>query len=267
MKIRPIFRTDLLVLGLPDFLPMEQMWVLDHGQVVGCIGYAPLPGLPQIADVYGVVLPQYRRQGFGRYLFNFLISTLRQDTDIKQISIPVLGFDDPLATMFLQRGFAPEHEEIDLKITAFPMHPHPAMAGRLIIQHHQSAQTRLRMMYDETFCAYPWYQPYFDNAELQGELGEQFDLFFLQDQGEIIGFAATRYEHYSADIEPFGILPKWQGQGWGRRFLRELLYEIGRKKCAAAQITTWANNLPALNLYQSVGFFPITQRAYLTYDL
>jgi ribosomal protein S18 acetylase RimI-like enzyme len=69
------------------------------------------------------------------------------------------------------------------------------------------------------------------------------------------------------EIEPIGIVPLHQGQGFGRLLLLLAIHRLAEGGHNAVKIGLWASNYVALHLYHSVGFRPVGRRYYLARDL
>jgi ribosomal protein S18 acetylase RimI-like enzyme len=55
--------------------------------------------------------------------------------------------------------------------------------------------------------------------------------------------------------------------GFGRVLLNTLLYTFYERGCNFVHLTVWADNTPALRLYESVGFRKQDQRQFMAFDL
>jgi ribosomal protein S18 acetylase RimI-like enzyme len=92
--------------------------------------------------------------------------------------------------------------------------------------------------------------------------------YILKLNGKSIGFAElhnSSEEKYGFWISTLGILEKYRGRGYGKRFLK-LLIEEGRKKFKKkeAYIQVASHNIAAYNMYKRSGFNEIMVRMVLT---
>ncbi|HEY0606417.1 MAG TPA: GNAT family N-acetyltransferase [Herpetosiphonaceae bacterium] len=67
----------------------------------------------------------------------------------------------------------------------------------------------------------------------------------------------SRYEH-EADITAFGVLPEYQGRGYGRQMLLDAIDLLLAEGWSQIMIDVVIENQNALKLYQSCGFRPVT---------
>ena len=123
------------------------------------------------------------------------------------------------------------------------------------------AQTNiaLRRAYDEEqedvleICRYFW-----DEAEIHC-FDQTFDVSQCSNilalvEGEIAGLLSCKKFGDSQVIVVLNVYPEYQGQGIARLLLREAI-ELGRKQeCSSVKVATTNDNLPALCLYQKMGF-------------
>ncbi|MBX7138759.1 MAG: ribosomal protein S18-alanine N-acetyltransferase [Oligoflexia bacterium] len=72
--------------------------------------------------------------------------------------------------------------------------------------------------------------------------------------GRIVGFLVVHVVMDEAHVVNFGILTELRGQGIGRVLLEEVLEDLRREAHKTVTLEVRAGNLPAINLYQSVGF-------------
>lgn len=275
---RPDDLPDLCLLArsfTPPLLVVGGMaWTIERqGGLVGYAAITAAPGLPGVADLSGFIAPDWQRQGLGRRLLRFVCRQARQ-LGFTQLSCALPALNTP-AALFLNRcGFYLEHEERRLvlrDLSGLPSLrvPPPFTVSTLPLN---AAVRQFRQLYDACFGPHPWYQPYEDDAEVAAEMGDTYGdpaaLLFLQHGEQPVGFVWVRRLPASVgEIEPIGILPAWQGQGLGRALLLYALHRLREQGVQTARIATWSQNLPALHLYQSVGFQQSASLFYLARDL
>ena len=77
---------------------------------------------------------------------------------------------------------------------------------------------------------------------------------------EFVGFAICLYGFSTfkgrrlINIHDFGVLPKFRGQGIGKRILKEIECIANKNDCCKVTLETQANNTKARSLYESMGF-------------
>lgn len=265
MVIRPFDTSSYALLNIPTFPANAKAWVAELDRPMGYVAYAPLPGLPHLADLFIYIDPPYRRQGFGRKLVQFLLEQLK-GSEITQIAAPYDDSNDSLGQFLHHCGFFLEHSEYEL--TRFNVEPLPDSSHALTTLPLRKGATLMRQLYDTSFQGYPWHQPYVNDEELLDEIGIGGNIYFLMQEGKPIGFAGVSYDGGSAEIEPLGIIPTHRGKGFGRTLVTSLLDTLFRRAdLHAVHIVAWSENDAAIKLYQSVGFTLTQTRHYLAHNV
>ncbi len=86
------------------------------------------------------------------------------------------------------------------------------------------------------------------------------DVLLLKDGNDLIGYlwahpsVGEDFMSKKARIHMFGIVPEYQGKGWGKRLLRTGLAILRDKKYKTVELTVDEVNRPACSLYESLGF-------------
>ena len=266
----------------PDATPPlagTHAWVIERqGELAGYAAVAAAPGLPGVADLSGFIAPTWQRQGLGRKLLRFVCRQAQQ-RGFTQLSCVLPALDTPAAHFLRAHAFRLEHEEYLLTLSDLsgalgarlpdsPLPPHFTLTTFPL----PAAASQFRQLYDACFGPHPWYQPYQDDEEVLAEMHHTgaipADLLFLLHDDQPIGFVWLRWlPAFSAQIEPIGILPAYQGQGLGRSLLLRALHRLHEQGTQTAQIAAWSQNLAALHLYQDVGFQKNAGLFYLTRDV
>lgn len=60
--------------------------------------------------------------------------------------------------------------------------------------------------------------------------------------------------HQLLELSRLGVDPKYQGQGYGRLLLHNLMEEVRRRHANGIQLLAASANIPALSLYRHAGF-------------
>ena len=246
-----------------------RVWVIfAAGQPVGMASVAPLPGLPGLYELDGFIAPAWQRRGLGSHLLQQVLADL-QGTAVRQISRAFADLQSPAAQFLRRHNFTIEHEEWLLTKDNLADCLPPANRSDLswdTLPHAQASRLFCRL-YDASFRAFPWYQPY-SETEMSAELAAARDVLFLRRGGTPIGFVWLRWPEKSlGQIEPMGIVAEEQGKGYGRYLLTLALYHLARRGAQRAQIGVWAANRTAVALYESVGFRHQETVAFLAYDI
>lgn len=244
------------------------------------IAYAailPVPGLPGLVELEGFVAPAWQRQGYGTHLLTHIKEELK-GTAVSQLSYPVPHLHTPAAHFLLKNNFFTEHEERMLELTMVngqwsTINDHLQLAtlrqaqGRLCHLPLATAIPLFCRLYAACFTGLPWNQP-FTEAEVAATLRHREELLFLMENETPIGFVWLRPQaNNTVELEPIGIIPEKQGQGYGRTLLHLVLSQLAAQGVTAVTLGVWANNIPALHLYHSLGFRQTESIIYLAYDL
>ena len=235
--------------------------------LVGYMAVAPLPGLTNIYEIDGGIIPDKRRQGLGSRLFQQVIIDLRRlTTDPIQLSYCIAEPNSPVAHFLHHHAFFTEHEELLLTMSDGTL----AVSDESVAIRHYLWPDAIRhflALYEQSFSAHAWYQP-FSVDEMEMTLDDPHDILFLQDDDTPIGFAWLRlHENGVGEIEPIGVLPAYQGQGNGRCLLIHAIQTLQKRGARQITLGVWANNQPALHLYQSLGFQHTQTLTYLARNL
>lgn len=225
---------------------------------------APIPGLMGMAHLEGLVVAEWQRKGIGGRLLQHVYDAASK-LGFQQLSCPVDALDSSAAGFLQQQGFVLEHEEIIFRRSLLQELPEmPAVLSAEIVNlPRRKAIAQFCALYERAFYHLPWSQPY-SEAEATWLLQAAEDILFLRIDKGLTGFAWLQFNNPQVGepilqervgvIEPFGILPEFQGRGYGRFLLAAALRELQRRGARQAQIGTWTNNEVALGLYKSLGF-------------
>ena len=253
-----------------DILAHEQQWVgVVAGEVVGYTAVSTVPGLPNIRVLRGFIAPVWQRQGLGSQLLKHLIQNLASASPPLQLSQCTDDTDSAVYHFLRYHNFYTEHEEQHLLHRAAPPLHRPTLSPALYLTTLPRSQaiSQFLALYDESFGPHPWYQPY-TAAEVTASLYAPKDLLFLYHLDEPIGFAWVRLLALGeGEVEPIGIVSKWQGKGYGRFLLQTAIHSLSSRGVTRIHIGTWSSNTPALHLYHSLGFEPDHVLTYLAYDI
>lgn len=243
-----------------------------HG-VIGWLGEQPVglaavfkyEGLPHLTGVTGGVLPPFRRRGYGSQLLTAVVETFVPAG--QELNILITDWHSPAAHFLHHHGFTLEHEEIIFERPASqPLPPLDIPHGFHVAPLQHNANYTFSGLYRASFSSHLWYQP-FDPSKLPADLP---GLLFLYDEAakRPVGFAWARTpEAGVGQVEPFGLIPEYQGQGHGRVLLNAALHHLHQQGYTTFRIITWAENEPAQRLYAHFGFTAVASQYYLSYKL
>lgn len=269
---RPGHATDihsLHTLGKHQTTPNEQVWVLEQtGDLLGYLVTRPVPGLPHLVEIEGMIKATQRRQGLGRSLLRHAQNQLALQ-GIRQLSYAVPSLNAPSA-QFLQRcGFFVEHEEWEMVYDNSLLPEMVRFPAGYTTQTYPTlpAITHFRQLYELSFANTPAYQPYTSDDEVRQELERPTDLLFLCHDLVPVGFVWMRSRPGYGEIEPIGIIPTYQKQGHAHRLLQTSLHHLHQQNITPIKLGVWQTNKPAIKLYQKLGFKKTAHDYYLAYNL
>lgn len=72
--------------------------------------------------------------------------------------------------------------------------------------------------------------------------------------GKLVGMCYVDYEERDPGVFSFGVLPEFQGKGYGRRFLSLIIGHLFNRGAVRVKLEVDSKNDRALNLYRSIGF-------------
>ena len=192
-----------------------------------------------------------------------------QQTAVQQVSCQVRTLDNPAARFLRKHGFYVEHEEWQMMRADLRHLPQPVEKDgvKIVTQRRAEAVRHFHHLFSTSFAGLPWDQPY-SPQEIDTALDIAVDILFLTLDSKPIGFA---WLHLQASglgmVEPLGVLPEYQQQGYGRFLLLSALHELARRGASRAPIGAWRANQTAIHLYQSLGFTHHETITFLAYDL
>jgi mycothiol synthase len=233
-------------------------WTLLHqGKPAGLAWIEPVPGLLAVFDLHGFIVPEKQRQGLGKYLLAHLRADLSRST-VKQMAHAVPSLTTSAAHFLQAQGFFVEHQEWHLLLPQLDNLPPVALPAATAVETlpKRSAITAFRRLYDQSFGDSPWYQPYDSDAAVAGELDETpGTILFLRTGQEQIGFIWLRLPQVDlGEIEPVGIVPAYQRQGYGRVLLTAGLHWLKSSGAKRVRLGVWRQNTAAVQLYLHSGF-------------
>ena len=264
MKIRPFEAGDSQHFNLPPFPQGTKAWIVLDPYPVGYVAYSPIAGLPHLADLYGYIVPYYRRKGYASRMLSFMLDELA-NTSITQIAAPSEDINSSSAEFLRYHGFFVEHVEWDMvRYSLDDLSPPDLEIVELPLD---EGVPLLRELYNFNFKDSAWYQPYGSNAELREELGPDGRCFFAYEDGQPIAFIGATIENNSADLEPVGVVQAHRNKGVGQRTLNALLNKLKADGLESVSLTVWSTNAIAVKVYTKAGFQIVNTRTYLAYNL
>lgn len=243
--------------------------ILENREPVGYACIAPVPGLEGVLDLQGCIIPTRRRRGLGSRLLEAVIKDL-EGNGRYQLSHAVHSLNSPAARFLQHHQFEVEHIEQQLLLEKPDrLDPVSLPPGFQLATYPLEMTVRsFRQAYDAAFQGLPWFQPYTSDEEVTADLETSSDLVFLLDGEKTAGFAWLRMpEQNLGEVEPFGLLPAYQGRGLGAKFLTAVIHRLIPRGAENIRIGAWERNERAIRLYQRLGFKHTNTQSFLAYNI
>lgn len=220
------------------------------------VGVAYLPADPPEAGL--AVHPACRRRGIGRALLAAVADEARRRGMAGLLLVANTGSANGEA--FLRAvGAVYETSEYRLELTGEPPapdRPHPGLSLRPATPADAGTVVRIRAAafgddFGETLAAV---------ERRMTEPNRRYRLGLLD--GEPVGVLCLGAWGNEADVTAFGVLPAYQGRGYGRQLLLEAVAQLRREGWARIAIEVETDNARALGLYEACGFAVAARFAY-----
>lgn len=105
------------------------------------------------------------------------------------------------------------------------------------------------------------FDDFWNESTLENELTSANSYYIVaRDQNEIVGFAGLKYVLDEADIMNIVTKKSKRNLGIGTKLLTELLKFAKQNNIKTLTLEVNANNLPAIHLYEKLGFKQIAER-------
>lgn len=101
----------------------------------------------------------------------------------------------------------------------------------------------------------PW-----SKGTLLNNQGEKYLNLKLVENGEIVAFAISQLVLDEATLFNIAVDPNFQGKGFGKRLLSELILKLQKRGIATLWLEVRESNQAAQKLYDSLGFNEVTVR-------
>lgn len=101
----------------------------------------------------------------------------------------------------------------------------------------------------------PW-----SKGTLLNNQGEKYLNLKLVENGEIVAFAISQVVLDEATLFNIAVAPNFQGKGFGKRLLSELILQLQKRGVATLWLEVRESNQAAQKLYDSLGFNEVTVR-------
>lgn len=117
----------------------------------------------------------------------------------------------------------------------------------------------LRRAYDEEqeeifeICRYFWDEIEFACFDRNFDVADCTNILAIA-EGETAGLISYKKVNDALIIVVFNVYPEFQGQGIARMLLKEVFAQGQKQDCSTVKVATTNDDLPALCLYQKLGF-------------
>lgn len=222
------------------------------------------------AEVFGYTLPSYRRRGY------FLELLERAEEELWEFQIPeILLAAEPASK---EAKYIAALCEADYKKSEYLLHldvntakPMTGSSENIVIRKTLKEDLEHAILLSETIfhTGHDFEEELLREAitdsHMDSYTDSHMDSYLAYMGNTLIGICNIQYTGEDAFIFGIGILPKFQGQGYGRELLLEVLYTMREKGIKSICLSVGSENKKAYGLYKSVGFRVKTQYDYYSY--
>lgn len=203
------------------------------------------------AEISGFTRPEYRKNGY----FNSLLD--RAVNELKKYNVPDILFtceaqssDGKAAIKRLNADY--DFAEYTLRYNK----PHAEYSNKYLnkVELHKANREDTKTLVN---ISQQIFHDSYENAEsmVMKAFECQFrQLYIVVLDGEAIGKGGISFEDEGAYIFGFGIVPKYQGKGFGKASLQLMLKEVAEQNIDKIVIEVDSKNESAFNLYKKCGF-------------
>ncbi len=226
------------------------------------VGYAHVDSSDLVLgpNVEVAVLPDFRRHGVGKRLIDEVV--IKHDQ--RPIRLWAHGLTTGAAALAANCGFEQIRTLWQMRRSLITPIPDPLFPRELDIRKFNSS-TDIDAWIEcnqAAFASHPE-QGRWTITNLQHRLSESwfdpngFKVAIFD--GKIVGYGWTKVDAVSADsklgeVYVVGVHPDWQNRGLGRAFTLDALCFLRSQNLNSALLYVDAENQPAINLYESIGF-------------
>ncbi|WP_161981953.1 GNAT family N-acetyltransferase [Dictyobacter alpinus] len=220
----------------------------DHGTL---IGYLPIFHFnTQEAEISGMVAPQWRRRG----IFTTLLEAARKECQRRNVpSLLFIVQHQSASGQAFAAALHPQydHSEYKMKWEAAAM---PESLPSSSMHYRQAGVEDLPDLKSITAAAF---QMPVEGVDWYSEEAIKYSsrtYYLASIDASIVGKIDVLYDAEEAYIAGFGVLPEYQGRGYGRQILNWTIQEILRRGQSNIVLEVSVDNAHALGLYTSCGF-------------
>jgi ribosomal protein S18 acetylase RimI-like enzyme len=223
----------------------------EKGELVAFLGLYPFGSSVEIC---GMTSPNHRRKGYFQRLFEQGISAARQ-AGYKKILLNAPAGSDEAKAFLAKQGAEYAFTEHQMKWQEGAL----GETEGVILRAASADDFELRVRLSVT--AFGLDEEDARAIESRVEADEDSDIFMIEANEATVGKIRVSREDGQAWIYGFSILPQHQGQGIGRKVLRQVVQDQSNAG-HSVHLEVETKNDQALGLYESVGFKTVHSQDY-----
>jgi mycothiol synthase len=221
---------------------------------------------PPSASIMIQVHPEYRRQGIGSSILDYLIKIGEKQNEV-ELHCRVFSFRNYATSFVLNRGFVhthnwikmqfrhnsriqPTHLPWNLKIRALNTKKELGLWAQLqnVVfadsPHYEKATVESLKALIDNICFDP-------NLLIVGEVGDEL-------VGSCMGWSVdsdnAENKEKTLQIQGLSVLPEFRRKGYATSLLQELMNRAFLKGHSKSELLVLSNNIPAMSIYKKIGF-------------
>ncbi len=177
----------------------------------------------------------------------------------------LMPFSPWLAHLIQGRGFRQVTRVRNLLWTRQPLPPPRPLPSPLRLRSMTPEDLPAVLAVDRAAFPHPWK---LTAADLQRVWKEALHATVVEDPQGIVGFQISTAGVQGAHLARLAVHPRAQRRGAGFALVHQALTHLARQEVYQVTVNTWAENLPALRLYQRFGFaFALEDHPLYRFDL
>lgn len=218
-------------------------------------------------EISGYTLPSKRRKGFFTMLLDVAEDELLDlDIDFIQFVMEPSSTSGKMAAIALGASYIKSEYLLNLKLKDFEKKNNefltdlnfrvcPLLAKDIL----QAANIHSEIFYTELVESEELIQNVWNS--------DCMECYCAKIDDELIGICNVNYGKENASIFGYGILPVYQGNGYGMGLINYVLRQLIKEKMKEVNLQVNSNSKKAMKIYNTIGFQVITQYDYYGYEI